>query len=291
MVNGSAVTWLRERKDSLPPLDWLTRMKIALGAAKGLAYLHHKCPRKIIHRDVKASNILLDENFEAVLADLSLGEFVDCYGDDIVIPIKGTAGHIAPEYLANVKRYNSQSLEYYFERELEIGQFCSQPMPNLVHVIGFCRMPEVQLLVFPLVVNGSVDSWLTDDNVEAIVADFKSAKIMDRNVTHITTTVTGTIGHIAPEYLASGKCSDKTDVFSYGVFLLELITGRRIIDLIHVGDENDRMCVDWVKRNYEERRWESLADNEGGDDFMGAAGESRCLLHKIQPRQTSKDGV
>ena len=85
----------------MPPLDWLTRMKIALGAAKGLAYLHHKCPRKIIHRDVKASNILLDENFEAVLADLSLGEFVDCYGDDIVIPIKGTAGHIAPEYLAN----------------------------------------------------------------------------------------------------------------------------------------------------------------------------------------------
>ena len=89
-----------ERKDSLPPLDWLTRMKIALGAAKGLAYLHHECPRKIIHCDVKASNILLDDNFEAVVADLSLGEFVDCCGNDIVTPFKGTLGHIAPEYLA-----------------------------------------------------------------------------------------------------------------------------------------------------------------------------------------------
>ena len=88
---------------------------------------------------------------------------------------------------------------------------------------------------------------LLDDNFEAVVADFKSAKFMNHNETRITTTVTGTIGHIAPEYLASGKCSDKTDVFIYGAFLLELITGRRIIDLIHVADENDRMSVDWVR--------------------------------------------
>ncbi|XP_042027570.1 BRASSINOSTEROID INSENSITIVE 1-associated receptor kinase 1-like [Salvia splendens] len=91
---------------------------------------------------------------------------------------------------------------------------------------------------------------------------------MDHDETHFTTTVTGTIGHIAPEYIAFS--SDKTDVFSYGAFLLELITGRRIIDLIHVTYENDRMCVDWVKRNYEERRWESMADIEGGDDEMEA---------------------
>ena len=64
-------------------------------------------------------------------------------------------------YAVAVKRYNSQSLEYYFEKELEIGRIYLQPMPNLVHVIGFCQMPEVQLLVFQLMVNGSVDSWLT----------------------------------------------------------------------------------------------------------------------------------
>lgn len=88
---------------------------------------------------------------------------------------------------------------------------------------------------------------LLDDNFEGVVADFKSAKFMNHNQTHITTTVTGTFGHIAPEYISSGKCSDKTDVFSYGAFLLELITGRRIIDLIHAADEKDMMCVNWVR--------------------------------------------
>ena len=88
---------------------------------------------------------------------------------------------------------------------------------------------------------------MLDDKFEPVVADFKSAKIMDHNVTHITTSVTGTIGHIAPEHIASGKCSDKSDVFSYGSFLLELVTERRIIDLIHVADEKDMMYVDWVR--------------------------------------------
>ena len=132
------------RDESCPPLTWRKRRNIALGAARGLAYLHDTCQRKIIHRDVKAANILLDDNFEAV------------------------------------------------------------------------------------------------------VADFKLAKFVDYGRTHITTTVAGTIGHIAPECLASGKCSDKTDVFGYGAFLLELITGKRTIDLLDIADDGDMMCADWV---------------------------------------------
>ena len=53
-------------------LDWTMRKKIAIGAARGLLYLHEQCDPKIIHRDVKAANILLDECFEAVVGDFGL---------------------------------------------------------------------------------------------------------------------------------------------------------------------------------------------------------------------------
>ncbi|KAJ4917559.1 Proline-rich receptor-like protein kinase PERK7 [Raphanus sativus] len=123
-------------------MDWPTRLKIALGSAKGLAYLHEDCHPKIIHRDIKASNILLDLNFEAK------------------------------------------------------------------------------------------------------VADFGLAKLSQDNNTHVSTRVMGTFGYLAPEYAASGKLTDKSDVFSFGVMLLELITGRRPVDLS--GDMEDSL-VDWAR--------------------------------------------
>ncbi|KAJ6345981.1 hypothetical protein OIU78_008605 [Salix suchowensis] len=57
-----------------PTMDWPTRLKIALGSAKGLAYLHEDCHPRIIHRDIKATNILLDYNFEAMVADFGLAK-------------------------------------------------------------------------------------------------------------------------------------------------------------------------------------------------------------------------
>jgi brassinosteroid insensitive 1-associated receptor kinase 1 len=133
-----------ERNESEPPLEWQMRKNIALGSARGLAYLHDHCDPKIIHRDVKAANILLDEEFEAV------------------------------------------------------------------------------------------------------VGDFGLAKLMDYKDTHVTTAVRGTIGHIAPEYLSTGKSSEKTDVFGYGVMLLELITGQRAFDLARLANDDDVMLLDWV---------------------------------------------
>ncbi|XP_075475565.1 BRASSINOSTEROID INSENSITIVE 1-associated receptor kinase 1-like isoform X2 [Primulina tabacum] len=158
MANGSVTSCLRERPETQSPLDWPKRKRIALGSARGLAYLHDHCDPKIIHRDVKAANILLDEDFEAV------------------------------------------------------------------------------------------------------VGDFGLAKLMDYKDTHVTTAVRGTIGHIAPEYLSTGKSSEKTDVFGYGVMLLELITGQRAFDLARLANDDDVMLLDWVRGLLKEKKLETLVD-------------------------------
>lgn len=158
MPNGSVSSRLRDRAVGEAPLDWPTRKRIALGSARGLSYLHDHCDPKIIHRDVKAANILLDEEFEAV------------------------------------------------------------------------------------------------------VGDFGLAKLMDYKDTHVTTAVRGTIGHIAPEYLSTGKSSEKTDVFGFGIMLLELITGQRAFDLARLANDDDVMLLDWVKGLLRERKIDMLVD-------------------------------
>ncbi|KAM0845152.1 hypothetical protein ACQ4PT_006156 [Festuca glaucescens] len=158
MANGSVASRLRERQPNEPPLEWEKRKGIALGSARGLSYLHDHCDPKIIHRDVKAANILLDEDFEAV------------------------------------------------------------------------------------------------------VGDFGLAKLMDYKDTHVTTAVRGTIGHIAPEYLSTGKSSEKTDVFGYGIMLLELITGQRAFDLARLANDDDVMLLDWVKGLLKEKKIDLLVD-------------------------------
>ncbi|PIA27661.1 hypothetical protein AQUCO_07600076v1 [Aquilegia coerulea] len=109
-------------------LDWDTRLKIALGAAQGLAYLHHDCSPRIVHRDVKSSNILLDKDFEAHLTDFGIAKS-----------------------LCTSKLYTS-------------------------------------------------------------------------------TYVMGTIGYIDPEYARTSRLTEKSDVYSYGIVLLELLTGRKAVD-------------------------------------------------------------
>ncbi|KAL6521502.1 hypothetical protein OROGR_018071 [Orobanche gracilis] len=127
-----------------PVMDWSTRLKIAVGSAKGLAYLHEDCHPRIIHRDIKAANILIDYNFEAM------------------------------------------------------------------------------------------------------VADFGLAKLTSDTYTHVSTRVMGTFGYLAPEYASSGKLTEKSDVFSFGVMLLELITGRRPVDPTNKTMQEDSL-VDWAR--------------------------------------------
>jgi serine/threonine protein kinase len=80
---------LSEQVDGTPALDWPRRKMIALGTARGYANLHEQCDPKIIHRDIKASNILLDEYLEAVVAYFGLAKLVN-QGTVIVLSVLGT---------------------------------------------------------------------------------------------------------------------------------------------------------------------------------------------------------
>ncbi|KAK3038214.1 hypothetical protein RJ639_029654 [Escallonia herrerae] len=155
LPGGSLDEALHERSEQL---DWDARLNIIMGAAKGLAYLHHDCSPRIIHRDIKSSNILLD------------------------------------------------------------------------------------------------------GSLEARVSDFGLAKLLEDEESHITTIVAGTFGYLAPEYMQSGRATEKTDVYSFGVLVLEVVSGKRPTDASFI--EKGLNIVGWLNFLVSENRQREIVDSQ-----------------------------
>lgn len=186
--NGSLEAWLHGPLGASQPLDWDTRMQIALDAARGLAYLHEDSQPCVIHRDFKASNILIEDNFHAKVADFGLAK----------------------------------------------------------------QAPEGE-------------------------------------VNYVATQVMGTFGYVAPEYAMTGHLLVKSDVYSYGVVLLELLSGRKPVDMSQPsGQEN---LVTWARPILRDReRLGELADPRllnkyPKEDFIQVAAiASACVAPEASQR-------
>ncbi|XVE55187.1 hypothetical protein DITRI_Ditri03aG0139400 [Diplodiscus trichospermus] len=100
LPNGSLDKLLHINSDSSIFLSWSLRLKVVLGVASALTFLHEECERQIIHRDVKTCNIMLDDEFNAKLGDFGLAEVYEhsCASREATIPA-GTIGYLAPEYV------------------------------------------------------------------------------------------------------------------------------------------------------------------------------------------------
>ncbi|GBG89288.1 hypothetical protein CBR_g48997 [Chara braunii] len=160
MANGSLKEHLHDLRG--PPLDWEKRMRIAVGVAAGLEYLHSWSDPPVIHRDVKSSNVLLSENFTAKVSDF-----------------------------------------------------------------GLCK-----------VASSGTDMY-----------------------TSMTTDVMGTPGYMDPEYVNKHVLTEKSDVFSFGVVLLEIITGRHAV-------QEWRSLVDWAKIFFlDKEKVPSMVDPVLGDNY------------------------
>lgn len=163
MPNLSLLSHLHGQFASEVHLDWKRRMNIAIGSAQGLLYLHHEVTPHIIHRDIKASNVLLNSDFEP------------------------------------------------------------------------------------------------------LVADFGFAKLIPEGVSHLTTRVKGTLGYLAPEYAMWGKVSESCDVYSFGILLLELVTGRKPIEKLPGGLK--RTITEWAEPFLSKGKFRDMVDRRLRGNF------------------------
>ncbi|KAL6209619.1 hypothetical protein ACLB2K_020559 [Fragaria x ananassa] len=111
--NGNLEQWLHGDVGPVSPMTWDIRMKIAIGTAKGLAYLHEGLEPKVVHRDIKSSNILLDRKWNPRVSDFGLAKLLGPEKSYVTTRVMGTFGYVSPEY-ASTGMLNEGSDVYSF---------------------------------------------------------------------------------------------------------------------------------------------------------------------------------
>ncbi|XP_057962573.1 probable serine/threonine-protein kinase At1g01540 isoform X2 [Malania oleifera] len=111
--NGNLEQWLHGDVGPCSPLTWEIRMSIILGTAKGLAYLHEGLEPKVVHRDIKSSNILIDRQWNPKVSDFGLAKLLGSERSYVTTRVMGTFGYVAPEY-ASTGMLNDRSDVYSF---------------------------------------------------------------------------------------------------------------------------------------------------------------------------------
>ena len=131
MVEGPLSDHLYKKRKQ--PLPWIQRIKICIGAARGLHYLHTSTRHPVIHRDVKSANILLDQNLVAKIADFGLCRTVpSLYDSHVSTEVKGTLGYLDPEYYK--RRKLTQKSDVYSYGVVLFEVLCGRAAVNPVAV-------------------------------------------------------------------------------------------------------------------------------------------------------------
>ncbi|KAK3424527.1 hypothetical protein EUGRSUZ_F01301 [Eucalyptus grandis] len=153
--NNSLARALFGRDEQLIELDWATRKKICLGIARGLAYLHEESRLKIVHRDIKATNVLLDKELNAKISDFGLAKLDEEENTHINTRIAGTLGYMAPEYA--MRGYLTDKADVYsfgvVALEIVSGKSNTNYMPEeeFVHLLDWAYVLQEQGNVLELV--------------------------------------------------------------------------------------------------------------------------------------------
>ncbi|KAJ6328073.1 hypothetical protein OIU77_009875 [Salix suchowensis] len=111
--NGNLEQWLHGDVGPCSPLTWESRINIIIGTAKGLTYLHEGLEPKVVHRDIKSSNILLDKQWNSKVSDFGLAKLLGSESSYVTTRVMGTFGYVAPEY-ASTGMLNERSDVYSF---------------------------------------------------------------------------------------------------------------------------------------------------------------------------------
>ncbi|CAN1231843.1 G-type lectin S-receptor-like serine/threonine-protein kinase At2g19130 [Linum perenne] len=276
MPNGSVASHLFKGNDDSNILDWKMRYSIALGTARGLAYIHEKCRECIIHCDIKPDNVLLDSEFRPKVADFGMAKLFGRDFSRVLTTLRGTIGYLAPEWIsgeaitakADVYSYGMVLLELVSgmrnsQRHVCVGHYFPVWVANVLNeVYDYMPNGSVASHLFKGNDDSNILDWKTrysialgtarglaylhencreciihydikpenvflDSEFRPKVADFGMEKLFGRDFNRVLTTLKGTIGYLAPEWISGEAITAKADVYSYGMVLFELVSGMR----------------------------------------------------------------